>query len=324
MPPSSHIRAAFDIGSSHHKLTVAHIHADAPTDSSTPPNLTILHSSSIRVPLAESLNNTPSKNLPSSILQQSRTAINTLRSKAISLGAQSMSAIATAVFRSASNGPSYLSTLGMPVTILSAEDEGAFAFRTAMVTSCDVQVKERNTIVWDSGGGSTQWTFLNQDNEFIVHALPFGSGVVRKAFVDRANNVALLAEWIKGKVIHYNNVVLNNAITQKIVVGIGNDSSMFAIAATIKGSVSFNACDVDKAISKYVNSGNQVEITSAVPKLVLLKVLMQLYGIHCVRWSKANGSCIGLLISQDIRFWPPVVTASHAPVINAVEDAVLV
>lgn len=317
------IRAAFDLGSSQHKLTVAAV------DPCMPSSLTILHSAAIRVPLADSLTSTTQ--LPTSILSHSTNAVRTLHRVAISHGATSFCAIATQVFRVATNGSSHLSMLShkfsFPISILSASDEGQLAFATvlqhesvrlqnmshALAPCASVVNDSANLVVWDSGGGSSQWAHVPgaHASGVAVHTLPLGSGVVRAAFGkvgSMSRRASALGVWIRERVTRLTDEELSEKCREGMVLAIGSSTSMFAIGGRLWGetfTLRQVEIGVDQVIEDWENGRLEgLDVYRDLPKLVLLRELMKGYEIHVVRWVPANGSCVGLLTCNDERFWP--------------------
>ncbi len=92
-----------------------------------------------------------------------------LQSKKLS-GVLQHCAVATAAFRSASNGEDYVHELEekahIPINVISQEDEGKLAYLGAIANFGQNEVVE--PIVWDIGGGSMQLTFKNQQDEYFV------------------------------------------------------------------------------------------------------------------------------------------------------------
>lgn len=301
----SHIRAAFDIGSSHHKLIVAHyIPSPYPNQ---PPTIQPILSLSERVPLADSL--TSSSYILSSTLQTSNAVIKRLMYQASKHGAVAYTAIATQVFRVATNGTSHLSTLfptSVPVSILSASEEGKIAFdsvRAALPSSINTQ----SLLVWDSGGGSTQFTQTLPT--FAVHPLSIGAAAARATFdqfIQHPNRVKKLAKWVRKVALPMDNHQLKEKAQQGVVIGIGGATSMFALAAAGVGK---GECFTKDQVWKLIydidrdhNYGHD-KTRSILPKLVLLAEMMNVYHIQRVRHMPLNGSCMGLLANDDIRFW---------------------
>lgn len=330
------IRAAFDLGSSHHKMTVAAVDVHDST------NVTILHSATIRVPLADALTQSNDNVLPPLVLAKSRSALQNLRALAKQYGATEFAAIATQVFRVASNGYRFLkhlsSTTAIPITILTSEDEGALAYATVAVMNATPQQvgahasADGQPVVWDSGGGSTQFCMC-ANGTFIVHALPLGSGGVRAHFTamlqcrstDVHTAVRRLAYWINARAHTVIDFHLARAMQSTNVVTIGGPTCMFALVAARLQRTAFTSRDVTALVRTLadqcadrrrvgggygvVDGDREVDtvLESELPKLVLLLTLMRVYGIKDVQYVRANGSCVGLLACAETRFWSPVV-----------------
>ncbi|CDF38818.1 unnamed protein product [Chondrus crispus] len=283
------VRAAFDLGSSHHKLVVA----------LTSPNAapTILLSTSIRVALADALSDT--RHLPPAALRASRLAFHRLHALALTYRPSACTAVATAVFRTARNGHLYLTSLPLPVHILDPETEGALAFASAMLAYSPCAFRH-DVVVWDSGGASTQWA-MQGDAAFHVRAIALGSSSVRAVY-RRDRSVCVLKEYIARLAGSPGEVLASRLERGAVVLGIGSDASMFALAASRKGGV-FSQADVWQAVDEIQSRGEEMEEITVLPKLVLLAELMVRYRIPRVRYVKGNGSCVGLLASAEERFW---------------------
>jgi len=88
-----------------------------------------------------------------------------------------ITAIATASFRSASNGVEFARILeeetGVKVHIVDQSLEGKLAFQ-AVLSKVDVDAE--NLVVWDIGGGSIQFTGVAEDGSFLVDCGKEGVG----------------------------------------------------------------------------------------------------------------------------------------------------
>lgn len=306
------IRAALDIGSSQHKLVVAKVAADR-----TAP-ITILYSTAIRVPLADSL--TTSNTLPDSILAQCTTAIQQLISLAREHGATEYAAIATEIFRSSSNGLHHLSRIceqeSLPLVLLSPFEEGVLSFRAA-ARLC-THVHARQVVVWDSGGASSQWT--HRQHRMHVHAIRLGSASMRavaRRFAHARDLVRLLRAYVRAVA-----TPMSEALAQKVaagaVCGIGGASSMFALAAEKVGNVVITADAVQMVV-------NDLRVHDDVmPKMVLLSELMNVYAIRAVKYVPANGSCCAMITSDDARFWKSASSDAYCDSAQAAAEEVFV
>ena len=144
-------RGAFDIGSGSIKLQVSDISFASTTV------IEHTHFSAER-PCAfgsDYLKATDGK-LSETIKEKGRQTLRELFSIGEALGCTQYSAVATAVFRKASNGDAYLNeavreALGIRVQIVTHDMEAQLGYSTAQAVS-----KLSNCIAWDSGGGSFQ------------------------------------------------------------------------------------------------------------------------------------------------------------------------
>lgn len=286
----SQIRAAFDLGSSHHKLVVA-LHRPYTTP-------LLLFSTSVRIPLADSL--TASNTLPPSALLASSLAVARLHALALEHGATAFAAVATAVFRAAVNGPAHLAALPVPVSVLDAQTEGRLAYASAMVSvQRDVP---RDCVVWDSGGASTQWCLVGDRGDFSVRTISVGSSSVRARYRGQ-RDVGELRRWVRRVAGSPGEVLARKLRDGGVVLGIGSAASMFALAAGRVGRETFGEGDVWEAVREVERAGEEGDVVTVLPKLVLLAELMGAYGIGRVRYVEGNGSCVGLLASEEERFW---------------------
>lgn len=309
-PPSSLklpiIRAALDIGSSNHKLSVALIHPPN-SNSLSHPAPTILHQAAIRVPLADSFSNSHDQNLPPHILSSSLAAIRTLTASAITHGATQFAAIATQVFRVAHNGRAHLNQIehvfGIQVKILSSMEEGQLAFWSVLASHTLNHIHHTmsfpDLVVWDSGGASSQWTHIfSHSNTYGVHALPVGSSSVRAAH-RTLKYISSLREWVRSNATDIHDVHLKAKLRTGNVVGLGGPTSMFALASVHVGSPVFTSFHVQQVFDQVQEKDRE----NVLPKLVLLAELMDAYSIARVTYMPLNGSCLGLLASRDKYFW---------------------
>lgn len=146
------IRAAIDIGMGGPKLQVAEVALE------TNKIVRVLHSQRFFVNFYESVSKDPDNQLSSHAMDQGLEAFKNAVNVARSYNVDGIVAIATASFRSASNGVDYAKVLqaesGVPVHIVDQALEGKLAFQ-AVLSKVDVEAE--NLIVWDIGGGSIQF-----------------------------------------------------------------------------------------------------------------------------------------------------------------------
>lgn len=108
--------------------------------------------------LARSGNN----QLDETIQQQELTALQQLVTQARRYHPQRISGVATAVFRSASNGQAVIDRFnqqaGVQLKIISQQQEAELGFRSAKAALHDPTLRDNDLLVWDIGGGSMQMT----------------------------------------------------------------------------------------------------------------------------------------------------------------------
>ncbi|CAE8733766.1 unnamed protein product [Polarella glacialis] len=149
-------RGAFDIGSGATKLMIADVHLGPP------PHLGDVHfAQEIPVSFTMAWKQSSDGTLSPEIQEQGLSVLRQLLAECVRMGVQEHSAIATEVFRKASNGKAFLERirdeLNMEVEVVSQENEAQLGFLTAMALSGRPAAE---MICWDSGGGSFQITSL--------------------------------------------------------------------------------------------------------------------------------------------------------------------
>lgn len=301
-PAMTRIRAAFDIGSSQHKLVIAKVY---PSRRPHP-----LYSASVRVPLADNL--ASDKTLPPAILDQSLNVIKQQLHIARQKGASSFCAIATEVFRVSESGQTHLKSieaLGIRVIRISQYEEGILAFASAFWQASAHPETNQRAVVWDSGGGSTQWTYM-RGGKLNVHALQIGSSAVRAAFRemdDHEHAVIKLSKWVMEQA-GFPEAGLRRKLSEGVrVFGMGGETCMFAIAAARLGD-EFTVDHVWTFVAELVRGEGALTALpdfphKVLPKMVFLGTLMSTYKIGKVQYVNTNGSCVGLLASEDTRYW---------------------
>lgn len=94
------------------------------------------------------------------LIQQARERFLSLLTRMREQKAQRITAVATAAFREAENGAeaaiNILATSGVPILIVSQEEEARLGVRAALAVS---QADEEKAAIWDIGGGSMQITY---------------------------------------------------------------------------------------------------------------------------------------------------------------------
>ena len=121
-------RCALDIGSANHKLCVAEVDA-------TNTIVKVLHAEQKQVMLKHALLQSRDGKLPDEILEASRRVLVGFHERALALGATRFAGVATAVFRSATNGDAFLGelnrTLNLRIRVISQRLEGELGWLSA-------------------------------------------------------------------------------------------------------------------------------------------------------------------------------------------------
>lgn len=252
------------------------------------------------------------------------------------VGAGSSCAVATEVFRKASNGGAYLERvrqeLGLSIEVVTQSVEAELGFRTAVALQ---DGPPESVICWDSGGASFQITASPQlagdAAESSGDALPLlrymgalGTGVTTALLIEEVQGRCLADTSTPNPVSaeHAERLVdvllgqlaqapawLSGAST---VTAIGGINSMFAVAAQALESTAYTAADVRRALDDavgltdeemaerpYCQGSLREPAGFIVPKLALLLAVMTRCEMHAVQYCSAIGSCPGLLISEQ-------------------------
>ncbi|MBS3904961.1 MAG: HAD-IA family hydrolase [Simkania sp.] len=155
-------RAAFDIGSGQIKMQVSDV------DLTANKLVNILLTDTAYVGLREDLVNSLDGRLSAEIQNKTVAAISELMKKAALFHPEAYHAIATEPLRLASNANILVERIknetGVPVTIVSQEEEGILGFISA-VSETDVDLSQ--VVSWDLGGGSFQITTKHGDRYFV-------------------------------------------------------------------------------------------------------------------------------------------------------------
>lgn len=172
------IRAALDIGSGATKLKVAKVNLKENKIDK------VLAVENYSVQYQESLLNSKDHMFSEEIMRQGIDAIKKAKDVAEKHGAKKVVAVATASFRSGLNADAFISRIydetGVKVHIIDQELEGILNFEAA---TAQVNIPKEDLIVWDIGGGSYQFTTLDQDGNIIVYrgtdaSVPFRNHVI--------------------------------------------------------------------------------------------------------------------------------------------------
>ncbi|MBI2742472.1 MAG: hypothetical protein HYX48_00950 [Chlamydiales bacterium] len=172
------IRAAIDVGSAGPKLRVAQV------DLANNKIVNLLHAEQYPVFYQASLAQSSDRILSSEIIKESNRAFEQAIAKARSFGADRVVAVATSAFRNAANGHQVADDIqkstGVKVHIADQNDEGKLAFQAA---AARVDAKAEDLIVWDIGGGSTQFITVNPDGTYHIDCSKDGSWAFKNLII---------------------------------------------------------------------------------------------------------------------------------------------
>ncbi|PJD97004.1 MAG: hypothetical protein CK425_04380 [Parachlamydia sp.] len=251
-------------------------------------------------------------------------------------------AIATAVFRAASNGKDLLNKieqqLGIRFQILPQEEEGKLGFLTAAALFADTP--EAALVAWDSGNGSFQIT-AREEGQYVVYQGPLGHGTVRTVLSKDIRNGPILQTYESGNpVLPTEAVELIQKIhgflppipkwlharlrTEKTVIAtFGGGESIFALVAYalagLKGAKEvgkqtvISVLDVQRVIEIYLEQRDEVFDAAGVHRKTLtsavyLATLMEYFGIDKIHFKESIGNAPGMLV--DPQLWKEGVSTT--------------
>lgn len=322
-------RAAFDLGSGTFKVVVADVKGE---------DVNVKFAKTISVGLGNDLAESKDQTLSNRVQDVAFKAIQELKKDAEKHKATEFKGVATEVFRKAKNGEALLTKLtdvaNMNLQIISQEKEGTIGFNTAAVLTPEED--KTNIISWDSGGASFQIVDTDGHDHYQIYKGPLGSSVVLKILMEEVRKQPYTKDAAINPISAQECEALAKALQNKIsspkwlknrmknqdatIVGIGDQSSMFAHISKRVGSDHFTFEDVRQAIQELADKTdddfkkdyNVTRPKDFLAETVLLYAVMEKFGIHEVTFKEATGSTIGLLIDKD--FWKNVIPkAPNAP-----------
>lgn len=155
-------RAGIDMGSGTTKIQVAQV------DICRHQLGKVLYEDQRPLGFNEDLGKSGNNQISSAMQQQGVTALKEMVDKARTFHPQRITGVATAVFRSASNGQQVIDLFNqqaqVQLRIITQEQEAALGFLSAKAALHDNSVKNEDLLVWDIGGGSMQMTALREQN----------------------------------------------------------------------------------------------------------------------------------------------------------------
>lgn len=176
---SNVVRAAIDIGSGGPKLRIAEV------DLTKNKIIRTLYTKQYPVIFQESLSQGSDKVLSPEIMFQGLQAIKEAIALAKSFEVEGTVMVGTSLFRNAVNGDLFASAIhaetGIQVHLLNQELEAELAFQAVLAKT---NISSENLIVWDIGGGSTQFIGIDVDGTYLIEGSGEGSGPFRDFIIE--------------------------------------------------------------------------------------------------------------------------------------------
>jgi len=323
-------RGAFDIGSGATKVQVADV------DVSNRRVLDEIYGEERPIPFGYVAISSGSMTLSDEIMETGMNTIRELMENAKEKGATDFSAVATEVFRKASNGQEYISMIeaefGFPVSVVTQQSEGELGFNTALAYSAT----DAGAICsWDSGAASFQ--IVSQDpmtKELRYYLGALGTSPVTALLVETVRGQELSsdlkerpavnpvcvdeAEALVEMLIEKLDVIpawLQAKEQPKVISAIGGNNCIFRLASDLRGEgheKPLSQADIYKALQDCCNkTGEELQPLFdfdyadhpriAVPKLALLWAVTKHLDLKAIQFHPCVGSCAGLLVSED--YW---------------------
>jgi len=183
------VRAAIDIGSGATKLKVVKINLK------TQKIEKILADESFSVQYQEELEKSKDNTFNESVMGEGLNALKKSKEIAEKYGAKKVVAVATASFRMAANAEKFIEVIenetGIKIHIVDQNLEGALGFEA---TAAEVDSSPVDLVVWDIGGGSYQFSTLDEAGNLIVHrgldaSVPFKNRIIKHIKQENPNKV---------------------------------------------------------------------------------------------------------------------------------------
>ena len=248
------------------------------------------------------------------IQQEGVVALKQMVNKAQTFHPQRITGVATAVFRTASNGQQVIDMFnqktGIQLRIISQEQEAELGFLSAKAALHDSNVKNEDLLVWDIGGGSMQMTAMREQNGRTVTDVYLGklASVTLKEFIisvlknqeldktDSPNPIGSLRNTVLRYVNFYARTHVSAQIKQdaqtRRVIGIGGVHGYSVKDQIHPANNTYQLADLER-VSKNQVWKNDSEIagqyrSTDVSNLLLVEGFMQALNISQVTIVKAS------------------------------------
>ncbi len=188
-------RAALDIGSGTTKIAVADV------DVCRHQILQIRYRQQIAVPYNDALMQSGDNRLPESVILQGQSALQSELQNIRRFHPRRITGVATAVFRSAKNGPQVIARLNQhthaTIKIISQQQEALLGFSSAKASLHQPELKDEDIVVWDIGGASMQitgWSVTDGKKTPVVYQGKLASVTLKNYIVSLLKNQPLTAD----------------------------------------------------------------------------------------------------------------------------------
>lgn len=263
------------------------------------------------------------KTLSDSILKKAEKTLQDYLNIAVeTYGCDSFGGIATAVFRKAKNGETFLKSrilknLGLEIKLVDQKTEGRIGWQSASnafsTINQDASIDANDIVSWDSGGGSFQIANRRGD----VYGEHQGSATATAIMleiqgrklttttnpvkeVDVRDTIRVLADKISTKPPSWIN-------SESIVVAIGGRTCAFRICMLACGTNTYGPEDLMSALKRLLGKTDEdlkgmgfPEVQMAIPKLCLIYTVMKKCNITKIVYIRTNGSTLGVLVEESL------------------------
>jgi len=286
--PDTVVRAAIDIGSGATKLRVAEVNLK------TNKVEKILVNESFTVQYQEELSKSTDGKFNDRVMATGMEAIKKSKEIAMKYNAEKVIGVATASFRNASNADAFADKIfketGVKIHIIDQELEGVLAFQA---TAANISFDPKDLIVWDIGGGSFQFTALDENGTIVVYrgvdaSIPFKNHIIQYIKFDNPDEITTPNPMTANQVLRaesyarYIGLHVDQIFKDRIachpntrVVGVGNIFA-YGIYPLVGKKSTFTKNELANAITgligkkdKELGGGDYVNVAVTNPILVL-------------------------------------------------------
>ncbi len=310
------VRAAIDIGSGATKLKVALVNIK------TQKIEKVLVNESFTVQYQEELEKSTNNTFNEAVMNTGIAAIKKSKEIALQYGAKKVIGVATASFRKAANVDQYVARIlretDVQVHIIDQQLEGILGFKA---TTAQLQTAVKDVVVWDIGGGSFQFSTLDQNGEVLVYrgedaSIPFKNHVLKAIKLEDPSHTNTPNPLNKGQMQqaqqHARQLAqkVDRVFKEKLsdpqtcVVGIGNIFA-YGIYPLVEKQTPFKQVKLSTNVDQLENKsdialggGDYVNVSVTNPLLVL--GFMQALGINTMEIADVNNADGALLHNT---FW---------------------